>query len=58
MIFVNVTSLTQASADFANQGAYELARTHDPQGLRTVGATPLCFALIELRVTFIHVVVF
>ena len=31
-------------ADFANQGAYGLARDYDPQGLRTVG-TPSCLSL-------------
>ncbi|KAF8270217.1 P-loop containing nucleoside triphosphate hydrolase protein [Lactarius quietus] len=33
IILVTITCET----DFANQGAYDLARAHDPQGMRTVG---------------------
>jgi len=40
--------LTQTSADFANQGAYGLARDHDQRGLRTVGGTPSYLSLCTL----------
>ncbi len=33
--------LTIASADFENQGAHHLAKTHDPFGKRTIGQFPI-----------------
>ena len=37
ILHLKVKLLTWVTADFANQGAYELARRYDPQGKRTVG---------------------
>jgi hypothetical protein len=34
-----------ALADFANQGAYDLARAHDPYGERTVGRAHIVIPL-------------
>lgn len=45
---VNVKLLKQPPADFANQGAYELARTYDPQGNRTVGPTLSRLTFLDL----------
>jgi hypothetical protein len=37
---VDERGLLETSADFANQGAYEIARRYDPLGRRTIGGTP------------------